>query len=299
VAVVAPRRALLIVNPASRRGTATLGAAVRAFEIAGVGCDVRTTALAGDAARLAETLGSDYDAVFSLGGDGTVMEVLQALRGGTVPVGVLPGGTGNLVARALGIPLSVGAAVRELLRGDVTEIDLGDVGGGRLFAFAAGTGIDASMIARTSGAAKRRFGVWAYVATALRAALSIDRFDLEATVDGVSYRYRATSAMVANFGSVLGGMIRLGPGIRENDGMLDLCVFSPTSARDAFRVGWRMLRHDFRTDPAMHFHKGRTLRLETAPGRAMQADGELLPAGVLHVRVVPRGARMLVPSGRR
>jgi diacylglycerol kinase (ATP) len=299
VAVVAPRRALLIVNPASRRGTASLGAAVRAFGIAGVECDVRTTAGAGDAARLAAALGAGYDAVFALGGDGTVMEVVQALRGRAIPVGVLPAGTGNLVARALGIPLSVGRAVPSLLAGDVTEIDLGDVGAGRLFAFAAGIGIDASMVARTSRAAKQRFGVWAYVATAVRSALAIDRFDLEATVDGVSYRYRATSAMVANFGSVLGGTIRLGPGIQENDGMLDLCVFSPTSARDAFRVGWRMLRHDFRTDPAMHFHRGRTLRLETVPGRAMQADGELLPAGVLDVRVVPRGARLLVPTGRR
>jgi YegS/Rv2252/BmrU family lipid kinase len=299
VAVVAPRRALLIVNPASRRGTATLGAAVRAFGSAGVACDVRTTAGTGDATRLAKTLGEGYDAVFALGGDGTVMEVVQALQGGAVPVGVLPGGTGNLVARALGIPLSVGRAVRSLLAGDVTEIDLGDVGEGRLFAFAAGIGIDASMVARTSHAAKQRYGVWAYVATAVRSALAIDRFDLDATVDGVTYRYRATSAMVANFGSVLGGMIRLGPGIQENDGMLDLCVFSPTSARDAFRVGWRMLRHDFRMDPAMHFHRGRTLRLETAPVRVMQADGELLPAGVLDVRVVPRAARMLIPSGRR
>lgn len=299
MAVVAPRRALLIVNPASRRGGATRDVAVRAFGEAGVACDVRITARAGDAARWAAELGGAYGAVFALGGDGTVMEVVQALRGGPIPVGVLPGGTGNLVARALGIPLSVAAAVRTLLAGGVTEIDLGDVGEGRHFAFAAGIGIDAVMIAETSEAAKRRFGVWAYAATAMRSALAVEHFDLTATVDGVSYRYRATAAMVANFGSVLGGMLHLGPGIQENDGMLDLCVFSPANARDAVRVGWRMLRHDFRTDPAMHFHRGRTLRLETAPGRAVQADGELLPAGALHVRVVPRAARLLVPSGRR
>jgi diacylglycerol kinase (ATP) len=297
--VVAVRRALLIVNPASRRGAVSLDAAVHAFASAKVTCDVHATAHRGHAEQLARALGSDYDAVFALGGDGTVMEVLQAMIGGTTPVGVLPGGTGNLVARALGIPMSVARAVPALLAGETTTIDLGQLADGRVFAFAAGIGIDATMVARTSAGAKRRYGVLAYVVTAARAALSLDSFALRATVDGVAHSYRATSVMVANFGSVLGGLIRLGPDIRENDGMLDLCVFSPASARDAFRLGWRLLRNDFGTDPAMHFHRGRTLHLETEPHRDTQADGELLGGSALHVTVAPRAARLLVPPGHR
>lgn len=262
-------------------------------------CDEHLTTGAGDAERVARDRGSDYDAVFTLGGDGTVMEVVQGLLGNATPVGVLPGGTGNLVARALGIPLSVPRAVQTLVRGETRAIDLGALGGGRVFAFAAGIGIDASMVADTSPRAKRRYGVLAYIATAVRATLALERFTLDVTVDGESHRYRATSAMVANFGSVLGGMIRLGPGIQENDGMLDLCVFSPASARDAFRVGWRLLRHDFRSDPAMHFHRGRTLLLRTEPARAVQADGELLAGSTLDVTVAPLAARMLVPLAQR
>ncbi len=81
--------------------------------------------------------------------------------------------------------------------------------------------------------------------------------------------------------------------------MLDLCVFSPASVGDALRLGWRLLRHDFGADPSMHFLRGRTFHLETTPRRVTQADGELLPGASLHVTVVPRAARLLVPVGSR
>lgn len=248
---------------------------------------------------MARAEGASHDAVFVLGGDGTVMEVVQALRDWAIPIGVLPGGTGNLVAHALRIPMRVGRAVGALVGGAVAEIDLGVLADGRVFVFAAGVGIDTTMVVRTSAASKRRFGVLAYAVTAVRATLALDHFELRATVDGVPHRYRATSALIANFGTVLGGLVRLGPGIQENDGMLDLCVFSPTTARDAVRVGWRLLRGDFRVDPAMHFHRGRTLLLDTEPARATQADGELLPGMTLHATVAPRAARLLVPSRPR
>ncbi|MFP5354417.1 MAG: diacylglycerol/lipid kinase family protein [Gemmatimonadota bacterium] len=297
--MVVVRRALLIVNPGSRRGASSLGAATRAFTRAGVACDVHTTTHAGHAEQLARALGAQYDAVFTLGGDGTVMEVLHALQGSDTPVGVLPAGTGNLVARALRIPMSIPKAVAALVAADAVRIDLGRLDDGRVFAFAAGVGIDVTMVQRTSARAKRRFGVLAYVVSGTRAALAMDTFALRVTVDGVPHDFRATAALVANFGSVLGGLIRLGPDIRENDGMLDLCVFSPASVPDALRLGWRLLRHDFGTDPSMHFLRGRTLQLETSPRRATQADGELLGGSTLHVTVAPGAARLLVPPGTR
>ena len=91
---------------------------------------------------------ADYDAVFTLGGDGTAMEVAGALALSGIPIGVLAGGTGNLLGRALGIPRSVKRAVPMLLAGEVRRIDLGIVRG-RHFAVAAGVGIDAAMVEET------------------------------------------------------------------------------------------------------------------------------------------------------
>ncbi len=292
------RRVLLIVNPASRRGRGALPRALAAFRSAGVSCDVHETTASGDAETIARTHAAASDAVFTLGGDGTAMEVLHAMQGRGQPVGILPGGTGNLVARALGTPRRVGPAVRALLRGTVRTIDLAQMPDGRVFAFAAGMGIDSTMVQRTSAAAKRRFGVLAYVVSAVRAALALDAFTLSATVDGARHDFRATAVLLANFGDLFGGLFRVGPGVRENDGMLDLCVFTPSNVGDALRVGWRLLRHDFGTDPAMHFLQGRVVSLESDPPRQAQADGELLPGTGVRATVIPGAARLLAPAGR-
>ena len=249
----------------------------------------------GHAAELAQRYVDTYDAVFTLGGDGTAMEVVGALAGGECPVGILPGGTGNLIARSLGIPLFVPRAVRALLSGEAAQIDLGVLADGRRFAFAAGIGIDAAMIEGTPLWLKRRLGVLAYVLTAARAVLRREQFFLRAVVDGEIIERPASAAMVVNFGAVLQELILLGPGIRQDDGMLDLCVFSPQTLRDAIRVFWRLLRKDFSSDPCVLYRPGRQFHLETEPPRLAQADGELLGRGPLDIEVQPLGARLLVP----
>ena len=289
------RRALLITNPASRRGARELGRAMAAFAGRGVQVDTVLTERGGHAAMIAGELGAHYDAVFTLGGDGTAMEVLHVSALLERPVGVLPGGTGNLLARALGTPLNTRRAVHALLDGDERVIDLGVLADGRTFSFAAGVGIDVTMLERASPRLKRRFGVLAYVAAGARAALSAPPFRLDATVDGQHHTFHATAALVANFGTVLGGLLQLGPAIVPDDGMLDLCVFAPRTMGDVVKLGWRMLRHDFREAPHMSFLRGRNIRLETTPVRMAQADGELIGPTPLDCHVLPNAARLLAP----
>ena len=285
---------LLIVNPGSRRGVRREAQARAAFDRRGVACDVVVTERPGHASDVANERGRHYDAVFTLGGDGTVMEVIGTLAHTNVPIGVLPGGTGNLIARVLGIPLRIPKAVDALLEGDEARIDLGSIGGHR-FAFAAGIGVDATMVETTTAALKGRFGVLAYFWTGARAALRQERFTVTATVDGTRHQRTATMVMVANFGAVFRNLITLGPGIRQDDGLLDLCVFSPKGFRDSLRVTWRLLRKDFRTDPCMLYTAGRTIRIETDPPRAVQADGDLVGMTPFDVVVEPLAALVLVP----
>jgi len=262
-----------------------------------VSCETVLTERPGHASEVARERGRAFDAVFTLGGDGTVMEVLGALAHSGVPVGVLPGGTGNLIARVLGIPLDVDAAVAALVDGDEACIDLGSIDG-RRFAFAAGVGIDAEMVETTSPLLKGRFGVLAYFWTGARAALRHERFLVTATVDGVVHSRYATMVMVANFGAVFRDLITLGPGIRQDDGLLDLCVFSPMGIADSVRITWRLLRKDFRTDPCMLYTAGRRLRVETDPPRPVQADGDLVGMTPFDVVVDPLAAHVLVPRER-
>lgn len=292
-------RAVVITNPASRRGYRLAERARDALTARSVECDVVFTERPGHAAELALLHAPHYDAVFALGGDGTVMEVAGALAGGPTPIGVLAGGTGNLLARALGIPLSVRRAVSALLDGEEVRIDLGRFDSGRRFAIAAGVGVDASMVAETPGWLKRRLGVVAYALmgsrAAVRAVVRREFFLARVVIDGTAYERPATALMVANFGAVLGRRITLGPGIRADDGLLDVCVFSPRTLRDAFRIMGRLLRRNFASDPCMLYVRGREVSVETTPPSRWQADGELMGTTPFHVVVEPFAARLLVP----
>lgn len=263
--------------------------------------DVRLTERPGHAFDMAGDQGPAYDAVFALGGDGTAMEVAGGLAGRNVPIGILAGGTGNLLARALGIPLSVARAVDTLLDGNVLACDLGRFGTGQRFAVAAGVGIDARMVSLTPRWLKRRLGVLAYWLTAGRAAFGAvltrrGRFLVRLTVDGVVEERPAVMAMIANFGAVLDDLITFGPGIRYDDGVLDAIVYSPESLWDAAVIMWRLVRKDFRTTPHVLYRSGRSISIETFPPQPVQADGELLGIVPFHVTTEPRAALVLIPS---
>ena len=296
---VSPRRierVLLIVNPASRRASRIRQRAERAFAKAGVACDVMPTEAPGHATTLARNHAHKYSAVFTLGGDGTVMEVLSALAHQGPPVGILAGGTANVVARTLGIPVNPARAVPLLLYGDEAQLDLGRLGDGRRFAIGVGVGLDATMIAEAPARLKKRFGFMAYVVGGYKAVLRNQKFALRLTVDGQLYERQASAVLIANFGAVLNNLIAFGDGILHDDGLLTACVFSPANLWDALRILWRMLRKDFRDDPCLFYKSGRDFRVETSPGMPSQADGELLEGTPLSASVDPLAGTLLIPK---
>ena len=290
------RRVVLIVNPASRRGAKKQAQAVRAFAKAGIIPEIQLTNAPGHAAFLAREHGLDAEAVFTLGGDGTAMEVVGALADDGPPVGILPGGTGNVIVRSLGIPLRMSRAVPALLNGDVGHIDLGRMSDGRHFAIGLGVGIDATMIAEANAELKRRFGILAYVIVGVRSALKVERFRVRVTVDGVVHEHEATAVLIANFGTLLHRLISLGEGIQQDDGVLNACIFAPRNAWDSLRIGWRLMRRNFRGDPCLSYQAGTHFLIETFPPRDAEADGEMVGKTPVEITVRPRAARLLLPA---
>ena len=296
--VLLTTRVLLIANPASRRGARLIGRAIESVKKTGAVIEVESTTRSGHAAEIAAARGSQFDVVLTLGGDGTAMEVAGALAWTGTPVGVLPGGTGNLLARALGVPMRVEKAVPALLAGSRKRIDLGVVKG-RRFAVAAGVGIDAAMVEETPTWLKRRLGVLAYtiMATkaALRAVLRRQFFLARIEVEGEVIERRAAAVLFANFGAILENRIAFGPEITVDDGVLDCCIFSPSNLRDAMRIMWRVTQRDFRPDRSILYRKGTRFRIETDPVLPLQADGELLGTTPADIGVEPLAVELLVP----
>jgi diacylglycerol kinase (ATP) len=290
------KSALLIVNPASRGGAAGERVAVAAFRDIGVAVDVVLTEATGHAARIAGALADSYEAVFTLGGDGTAMEVVGALVGRDRAVGILPGGTGNQIARHLGTSLDVATATQQLARGIGQRMDLGTLVDGRRFALTAGFGLDAAMIEGASATMKKRFGVGAYLFSSMRALLRNGKHQVRAVVDGAVYERECGMAMIANVPSLLNGLIATGPDVSTSDGLLDLCLFSANTPLEAFDVVRRCTVKDFRPHRNLLFVRGREISLETMPPSVAQVDGELIPPGRLDAVAEPNAGYLLAPA---
>lgn len=290
------RRALLIVNPHASRAERSRVEAIEAFKALGVACDVQITEAPGHCTRIATERGAAYDAVFTLGGDGTAIEAIMGLAERGPPVAILPGGTGNVLVRTFRIPLDVRRAVPVLVRGVEKRLDLGRLGDGRCFAIGAGVGLDAAMVEGASPDMKRVVGVGAYVISSTLALARLAPFHVRLTVDGNVHERETASLLIANLGSVLGGVFTLGEGIVPDDGLLNACLFSPRSKLHAVGMFTDMLRGTAHRNPGMEYFAGKQFRVETDPALRAEADGELLGLTPLDVTVRPLAARLLVPA---
>lgn len=289
------QRVLLVVNPGSRRGLRHREAVLRAFSDANVEVHEVVTSHPGHARDVLNARTEHWDAVFVLGGDGAVMEVVGALAHSGVPVGVLPGGTGNLVAGVLGVPRRIKKAVRVLIAGEQRVLDLGRLPDGRFFTFAAGVGVDVAMVERTTHSDKRLLGILSYALTATKAAFGRERVHVKVTVDGRVVGANVVLAMIANAGSILGGRFSVGPDVVPDDGELDLCLFTPERKRDVVSLFWRVLRSDFSEHPRMSFVRGREFVIESEPSVSVQADGDIVGRTPIAISVAPKASVFLVP----
>ncbi len=300
MAVLTARTALLV-NPVARRTVGVETAVLQAFSACGVTPTVEHTRAAGDGVRAARELAASHDRLFVLGGDGTVMEAATGIAeaGASMPIGILPAGTGNQLARALSISLSPARAVAQLLRGNESRIDIGILNGSRRVGIGAGLGLDAAMIAGARGSLKRRLGPASYVVSGTAAALRPKRFALRAEVDGRVIERECTVAMVLNLGRIFNGLLELAPGASLVDGLLDLVIVDARSLADAlsFSVTEMLLRRRH-PDSRWTFARGRAISIETPSGHIpAQVDGDLIGVTQLSLEVAPLAARLFVPEG--
>jgi len=182
-------------------------------------------------AAATEALTSSPDLVCAMGGDGTVRAVAAVLRGTSVPYGILPSGTGNLLARNLGIPFnSLADAVEIALKGQDHGIDVGlvtfDDGVERVFMVMSGVGFDATIMDQTDDGLKKKMGWGAYV-IAGGANLFGGGFEAELSVDGATEpSTNCVMVLACNCSSVVAN-IELAPGAQVDDGKLDVVMLRP------------------------------------------------------------------------
>lgn len=298
-------RTLVLMNPnAGHEDPVRLRRALGgAFAARHASVDLVDTEYAGHAtvlARRAAELG--YRAVCAVGGDGTLAEVATGLAGSSVPMAVVPRGTGNQVAHNLLIPEDIEGAVKVAVQGVAQAMDLGQVGD-RSFALVAGAGYDAAVMASATRPMKERWGFAAYVFAAVKEALAAQPVRFRVTADDQPpIEIDAVTVLIANMGELFaaflpGLSVPLAPAPTDSwhDGLLEVLIVAPRGVQDMPGIMWRAATGRFAGDERLVHLQAKRVVVESDPPIAVQIDGD--PAGQtpFTASTFPGGVRILLP----
>lgn len=272
-------RALLILNEKSRRGAHDGALVCKTLDDLGVEC-VRDT---GD---------REVSAVIAAGGDGTVISALPHAIERGVPLGIVPLGTFNDLARTLGVPADIAQACEAILQGRTRKIDAGRVNG-YYFVNEASIGLSTRIARRQTPEAKRRFGVLAIVASTLQCLKAARPFYLDLQYDGQRERLRTMQLTIANNGRFGGVIDRADATI--DDGWLDLYSVEVSSWWQAFSIARKVLARDSSSGEGLRTRRAARFEVRTHHAHHIAADGE--PAGMTPAvfEVMPGAVEVLVP----
>jgi len=293
-------RAFVVLNPVAGLDDGTDVRAVIEMHLARAGWEVEiheTTESEDVTERTREALAGNYDIFVAAGGDGTVSAVAAALVSTDRLFGVLPTGSGNGLARELGIPLTLPAALALLTeKHGVQVLDVMEVVGHGYFFLNLSMGISACAMRDTTREEKRRFGWLAYLWNGSRALLGFQPVTFVLTIDDEISKVNAADVLVANLGSVGMPSIRLAPEITFEDGELDVITMRARTLWDYLRTILAILiRQQRRTPHLQAFRARKYVRIDSLPPQPVQADGEFLGLGPVEVRVVPAAVRIITP----
>jgi diacylglycerol kinase (ATP) len=226
------------------------------------------------------------------GGDGTINEAVAGLAGSGVVLGVLPGGTANVLARELKIPRDLRRAVRIACCGRTNMLSLG-CAGGRYFHLMAGIGLDAAVVSEMPRGLKQALGVPAFWIQGIRQWLTYPLKPFELEVDGV--RCQATFAVIAN-GRNYGGRLVIAPEADMRRDSLDICLFESLSkARYLVYLMAGLLRMHLRLSDVQYI-RGRHISVCGDPSIPVQVDGEIAGRLPMEFEIVPSALQVKVPA---
>ena len=291
------KRIHVVINPAAGQPEPILHILNSVFRQEGVRWDVSITHEFGDAARQArQAADKGADIVVAYGGDGTVMEVANGLAGSEVALGVLPGGTGNVLSIELEIPQTLEEAARLLVSPDaqIRKVDVGQ-SGERSFLLRAYVGFDAERIQLTTREMRDRYGKMAYLIAALKAIPESKAMHYHLTLDDEVVECEGFTCIVQNAGNMGVRGLSLVPDGSISDGLLDVIVIQgldPLSLASALGS-----IADTPLDPDRFRHwQAREITIATDPPQAVIGDGEAWGETPITLKVLPGAVRVIGPG---
>jgi diacylglycerol kinase (ATP) len=289
-----PHRALVIINEHSRSGKAAAKAAVGALQAAGITVDHRRNVGPNEIANVIRSVRASADCVILGGGDGTLNAALPGLLDTGLPLGVIPLGTANDLARTLQLPLDVAQAVKVITAGNLRNIDLGEVNG-IPFLNVASIGFGVDLTRALTRDAKRRWGVLGYLIAASRVLRRMQPFHVTVKIGDAVRRSRTVHLAVGN-GRHYGGGMTVSEGAAIDDNRLDVYSLEVPSALALLKILPSMRIGTHGRWAEVETMIGQDVVVETRRPRSVNADGEIVTQTPAHFRVLQGALKVYVQS---
>lgn len=298
-------KVMLIFNPAAgaRDVKRELGQVIACWEGRGWQVSSRETWGPGDATTFArEAVATGCQAVFVVGGDGTVGEAANGLAGSDVALGVLPAGVGNVWALEMGIPTPSPMrrhplldAAEVLAEGEIRRIDLGKAGQ-RHFILWAGIGLDAKVTERMEPRDKpaKHLGTLAYAVAAVLVAKDFRGTRTRVVIDGHRINTRSMLVIVSN-AQLYARLVRVAAEAYLDDGLLDVCIFKGINLASTVHHAIRIFARRHLRDPQVEYYRCKKVSISTATPLPVQVDGDPIGTTPMEFEIVPQALNIIVP----
>lgn len=255
--------------------------------------EVIFTERAGHATEIAkDAVERGVDIVVASGGDGTVNEVACAMVNTGIPMGILPAGSGNGLARCLGISMSYALALRTIIRGKTKMMDVATVND-ILYTSIAGIGFDAHVAKKFSETYIR--GMISYMQITLNEFSSYKPLTYKLTIDGISMEKHALMIIFAN-SDQFGFNTRIAPDAKVDDGFLDICVIKKMPATQIMNIGYHMMMGTPAKSGYAEYFRGKEITIENVTDPLMNIDGEAKTVkSPVSISIKPLALSVIVP----
>jgi diacylglycerol kinase (ATP) len=252
----------------------------------------------GHATELAREAAKTNEVIVAVGGDGMMNETAKGVLNSSVTLGIIPTGSGNALARHLGIPLNQHKAIECLNKLHSELIDTSSINGEPFFAVA-GTGFDAEIAAKFASSSTR--GFWTYTYLSFTSFFKYKPVDYDITIDGEKMRKKAFLISIAN-SSQYGNNAYIAPNASLQNGSLEVCILKQFPWIAGLILGFRLFTKTINHSPFMETISGKNIEIKRADGKSLciHYDGETaLPANNIKVEVKPKALKVIFPEGRK
>ncbi len=287
----------IIINPASGQDEPILSMINKTFEGSGIEWDVSVTKEAGDAFAFAEkALEKNFDAVGIYGGDGSVVEVAEALFRHTTPLAIIPGGTANVMAKELKIPVETTAALEMIKTGacEPKAIDMARAND-TLFMVRINAGFVADMVTQTDRDLKDKLGQLAYGVTAVKHIAQSEPVRYDLTIDGEPVSAEGVALVIANSGNIGFTGLSYVPDIDVSDGLLDVIVIKRADVASIVALAGSALLQK-KPENEIEQWKAKKLSVTIPEQQSVMIDDSEIQTKDLSAEILPAAIRILVPK---